>query len=108
MSKPVYRYMKQKEFEKAPKSKLMERLTQMNVIPDVLAPNMNPTVEVSVKVAEGQVEPGVFLKPEQVILKKNRHVFILFYIHAETYSYRASNFLKLISPTSTLNHDYIP
>ncbi|KAI7896838.1 phosphatidylethanolamine-binding protein [Mucor mucedo] len=67
MSKPVYRYMCQKQFEKAPKSKLMERLTQMNVIPDLLAPGMNPVVEVAVKLAEGPIEPGVFLKPEQSI-----------------------------------------
>ncbi|GAA5808411.1 hypothetical protein MFLAVUS_011384 [Mucor flavus] len=67
MSKPVYRYMRQKQFEKAPKTKLMERLTQMSVIPDILAPDMNPTVEVCINVAEGQVEPGVFLKPEQSI-----------------------------------------
>jgi large subunit ribosomal protein L35 len=66
MSKPVYRYMLQKQFEKQPKSKLMERLTQMNVIPDILAPGLEPTVEVAVKLSEGQVEPGVFLKPEQV------------------------------------------
>lgn len=66
MEQPVYRYMRQKQFEKAPKSKLMERLTQMNVIPDVLAPGLEPTVEVAVKLAEGQVEPGVYLKPEQV------------------------------------------
>ncbi|KAF1806884.1 phosphatidylethanolamine-binding protein [Mucor lusitanicus] len=67
MEKPVYRYMRQKQFEKAPKSKLMERLTQMSVIPDVLAPGLEPTVEINVKLAEGQVEPGVFLKPEQSI-----------------------------------------
>ncbi|KAI8084411.1 phosphatidylethanolamine-binding protein [Gilbertella persicaria] len=67
MGKPVYRYMRQKQFEKAPKSKLMERLTQMNVIPELLAPGMDPTVEVNIKLAEGQVEPGVFIKPEQSI-----------------------------------------
>lgn len=66
MGKPVYRYMLQKQFEKEPKSKLMERLTQMNVIPDLLAPGLEPTVEVAIKLPEGQVEPGVFLKPEQV------------------------------------------
>jgi large subunit ribosomal protein L35 len=66
MGKPVYRYMKQKQFEKAPKSRLMERLTQMNVIPDLLALGLEPTVEVAVMLPEGQVEPGVFVKPEQV------------------------------------------
>ncbi|CAO3650869.1 unnamed protein product [Mucor hiemalis] len=67
MSKPVYRYMSQKQFEKAPKSKLMERLTQMNVIPNLLAPGLNPTVEVAVTLPEGQIEPGVFINPEQSI-----------------------------------------
>ncbi|KAI9485290.1 MAG: phosphatidylethanolamine-binding protein [Benjaminiella poitrasii] len=68
MSKPVYRYMRQKQFEKTPKSKLMERLTQMNVIPDLLSSSLNPTVEVVVKLPEGQqVEPGTFVKPEQCI-----------------------------------------
>lgn len=66
MSKPVYRYMRQKQFEKAPKSKLMERLTQMNVIPDLVPLNTNPSVEVNVKTSEGHVEPGVFIQPEQV------------------------------------------
>ncbi|KAI8355153.1 phosphatidylethanolamine-binding protein [Blakeslea trispora] len=67
MSKPVYRYMRQKQFEKAPKSKLMERLTQMNVIPDLVPLNTNPSVEVNVKTSEGHVEPGVFIQPEQSI-----------------------------------------
>lgn len=66
MSKPVYRYMRQKQFEKEPKSKLMERLTQMNVIPDLIAPGLNPTVQVNINLPEGSIEPGVFIKPEQV------------------------------------------
>ncbi|KAI8990113.1 phosphatidylethanolamine-binding protein [Pilobolus umbonatus] len=67
MGKPVYRYMRQKQFEKAPKSKLLERITQMKVVPDLLSPGFNPTVEVAVHLPEGQLEPGVFIKPEQSI-----------------------------------------
>jgi large subunit ribosomal protein L35 len=66
MSKPVYRYLRQKQFEKAPKSKLLERLTQMNVIPDVLSAGLEPTVELNVNFNGGQLEPGVFTKPEEV------------------------------------------
>lgn len=66
MSKPVYRYMRQKQFEKEPKRKLMERLTQMNVIPDILPLDLNPSVQVNINLSEGTVEPGVFIKPEQV------------------------------------------
>lgn len=66
MSKPVYRYLRQRQFEKEPKSKLMDRLTQMSVIPDLLAPGLNPTVQVSINLPEGAIEPGVYIKPEQV------------------------------------------
>jgi large subunit ribosomal protein L35 len=93
MSQPVYRYMRQRQFEKAPKSKLMERLTQMNVIPDVLAPGLNPTVEVAVNLPEGQVEPGVFLKPEQSI---QRPEIKITNFHTETKLYT----LMMVDPDS--------
>ncbi|KAI7907827.1 phosphatidylethanolamine-binding protein [Cokeromyces recurvatus] len=69
MLKPVYRYMRQREFEKVSKSKLLERLSQMNVIPDLLPTGLNPTIDVAVKLLPDgqQVEPGVFLKPEQSV-----------------------------------------
>lgn len=67
MSKPVYRYLRQRQFEKEPKSKLMDRLTQMSVIPDLLAPGLNPTVQVSINLPEGAIEPGVYIKPEQSV-----------------------------------------
>lgn len=55
----------------------MERLYQMNVIPDVL-PQIRPTVDLHVvarttpgvffdtKKVQTQVEPGTFLRPKQV------------------------------------------
>lgn len=96
MSRPVFRYMRQKQFEKAPKSTLMERLTQMNVIPDVLAPGLNPSVEVAVKLPEGQIEPGVFVKPEQV---NHRH-YTTNAIELTVNFFRVLNVLKLKSQTS--------
>ncbi|KAI8370448.1 phosphatidylethanolamine-binding protein, partial [Radiomyces spectabilis] len=69
MSRPVFRYMRQKHFEKAPRSKLLERITQMNVIPDLLPPDLMPVVDVQIRVNEEAepIEPGVFVKPEQTI-----------------------------------------
>lgn len=102
MSKPVYRYMRQKQFEKEPKQKLMERLTQMNVIPDILPLDLNPSVQVNINLPEGTVEPGVFIKPEQVSKS--------FYPIVETKQCddRVLNDQKLKSPTSILKHDSIP
>lgn len=67
MSRPVFRYMTQKQFEKAPLSQLMERITQMRVVPDLLPLDVAPTVQVNIKLDNDTiVEPGVFIKPEQV------------------------------------------
>ncbi|KAF7731638.1 hypothetical protein EC973_008807 [Apophysomyces ossiformis] len=70
MSRPVYRYLSQKRFEKAPRSQLLERVTQMNVIPDLVAPGFEPKVQVNIRFGEKEnapVEPGVFVKPEESI-----------------------------------------
>ncbi|KAI9267980.1 phosphatidylethanolamine-binding protein [Phascolomyces articulosus] len=69
MDRPVYRYLRQKQFEKAPRKQLLQRINQMNVIPDVLPLGLVPTVEVGIQLKgqEGSVEPGVFIKPEQTI-----------------------------------------
>ncbi|KAI8142440.1 phosphatidylethanolamine-binding protein, partial [Fennellomyces sp. T-0311] len=69
MGRPVYRYMRQRQFEKAPRTQLLQRITQMNVIPDLLPLDLEPTVQVNInlKGEEGAVEPGVFVKPAQTI-----------------------------------------
>ncbi|KAI9491041.1 phosphatidylethanolamine-binding protein [Zychaea mexicana] len=69
MERPVYRYLRQKQFEKAPRKQLLQRVTQMNVIPDLLPLGLVPTVEVAIQLKgqDGAVEPGVFTKPEQSI-----------------------------------------
>lgn len=72
MTRPVYRYLRQKQFEKEPRAKLMERITQMNVIPDLVPPDTLPVVDVEVRVpgSDGPIEPGIFIKPEQVMKVK--------------------------------------
>ncbi|KAI9267450.1 phosphatidylethanolamine-binding protein, partial [Sporodiniella umbellata] len=93
MSKAVYRYLRQKQFEKESKSKLMERLTQMKIVPDLLAPGLNPTVEVNINLTEGPVEPGVFIKPEQSV---ERPEIEIINFHNETRLYT----LMLVDPDS--------
>ncbi|KAG0173172.1 hypothetical protein DFQ28_010853 [Apophysomyces sp. BC1034] len=69
MAQPVYRYLTQKQFEKAPRSQLLERVTQMNVIPDLVAPGFDPKVQINIHLGEEEqpVEPGVFVKPEKTV-----------------------------------------
>ncbi|KAI9008458.1 phosphatidylethanolamine-binding protein, partial [Phycomyces nitens] len=95
MGRPVYRYMRQREFQKAPRAKLMERITQMNVIPDVLAPGLSPEVDISIQLAGEQsaVEPGVFVQPEQTIEKPSIQVTNF---HTDTRLYT----LMLVDPDS--------
>lgn len=60
MDKPVYRYMADKEWRKMRRPVLMQRLTTMNVIPDVL-PDINPVVEVEVRFGGKTRHPGDIL-----------------------------------------------
>lgn len=68
MSRPVYRYMRKKQFEKAPLATLMERITQMRVVPDLLPLDTKPVVDVGIRMngRNEAIEPGVFTKPEEV------------------------------------------
>lgn len=107
MSRPVFRYMTQKQFEKAPLSQLMERITQMRVVPDLLPLDVAPTVQVNIKLDNDTiVEPGVFIKPEQVrrrigLDQKDRERWMdpdIRFIFV-----RACVCPRLMSPTSILN-----
>ncbi|ORZ17121.1 phosphatidylethanolamine-binding protein [Absidia repens] len=78
MSRPVYRYLAQRQFEKQPRSKLLERITQMNVVPDVVDVDINPTVEIKIELPNEElsslVEPGVIINPEQTVTCPNVQV----------------------------------
>ncbi|KAI8081509.1 phosphatidylethanolamine-binding protein [Halteromyces radiatus] len=75
MSRPVYRYLTQRQFEKQPRAKLLERITQMNVAPDVVDIDVNPTVEIKLQLDDSSIiEPGVFTTPEQSISRPHIQV----------------------------------
>ncbi|KAI9301032.1 phosphatidylethanolamine-binding protein [Cunninghamella echinulata] len=69
MSRPVYRYLTERQFQNLPRKKLLERITQMNVMPDVVDLDVNPTVDVKLQFVNHDdiVEPGVYTVPEQSI-----------------------------------------
>jgi large subunit ribosomal protein L35 len=66
MSRPVYRYLVQREFQKEHKSKLLERLLQMRVCPDILE-QFDPAAQVIFQYGDKSVqEAGIFLQPGEV------------------------------------------
>ncbi|KAI0358822.1 PEBP-like protein [Trametes cingulata] len=81
MSKPIYRHLVEQRWrEEGDLDLLMERIYQMNVVPDML-PALHPSFDLRIKFAEPppksnylrtrvkrglkEVEPGIFLFPEQ-------------------------------------------
>ncbi|RUS15326.1 phosphatidylethanolamine-binding protein [Endogone sp. FLAS-F59071] len=69
MSYPVYRYLAQKHFQKEVLTRLMQRITQMYVIPDLLPSSFVPSVNLKIDIKQeiGVIEPGVFVKPSKTI-----------------------------------------
>lgn len=60
MSRPVHRYMAEKQWRALPLPRLMQRLQQMEVFPDTIAA-FEPTVDVGVAFGDHILEPGAFL-----------------------------------------------
>ncbi|SAM09132.1 hypothetical protein [Absidia glauca] len=92
LSRPVYRYLAQRQFAKQPRTKLLERIMQMNVIPDVVDMTIDPTVEIKLQLDES-VEPGMVLDPEQTITRPDIRVSNF---HTDTKLYT----LMLVDPDS--------
>jgi large subunit ribosomal protein L35 len=57
MNKPIYRHLAQKKWEKHKKLILDQRLTQMNVVPDIL-PALDSTLDIDLAFSRKTVEPG--------------------------------------------------
>ncbi|CAG8488518.1 8907_t:CDS:2 [Funneliformis caledonium] len=70
MSIPVYRHLREKHWKRAPLYKLMERITQMYVVPDVF-PTLEPTIDLEIKIKNQIIEPGT--KKEPTIILTNFH-----------------------------------
>jgi large subunit ribosomal protein L35 len=92
----VYRYLAQRQFAKQPRTKLLERITQMNVIPDVVDMTIDPTVEIKLQLDES-VEPGMVLDPEQTITRPDIQVSNF---HTDTKLYT----LMLVDPGKSHPH----
>lgn len=60
MNKPIYRYLADKEWRKYRRAVLVQRITQMKVIPDVL-PHCDPIVDTKMYFGRRQVQPGEFV-----------------------------------------------
>lgn len=60
MGKPIYRYLADQKWREYRRRILEQRITQMKVVPDVLA-YINPTVDVKVSFGRRSVQPGTFV-----------------------------------------------
>ena len=60
MNKPVYRFLLNRKWREYRRPILMQRLTQMHVVPDVL-PTLDPVVDVQVRFRGHDVQPGAFV-----------------------------------------------
>jgi large subunit ribosomal protein L35 len=60
MNKPIYRYLADKKWREYKRRIIMQRITQMSVIPDVLA-TIDPVVSVELRFPGVKVQPGEFI-----------------------------------------------
>lgn len=61
MSKPIYRFLADRKWREYRRKILVQRITQMNVIPDVL-PHCDPVVETKLYFDRRQIQPGEFVE----------------------------------------------
>ena len=57
MNRPIYRHLADQEWRKYRRLITLQRITQMNVVPDVL-PHLDPTAEVTLAFGRRHVRPG--------------------------------------------------
>lgn len=60
MNKPIYRYLADKKWRKYDRLILVQRITQMHIVPDVL-PTLDPIVDISMAFGKARVRPGEFV-----------------------------------------------
>lgn len=61
MSKPIYRYLTDRKWREYRRKLLVQRITQMKVIPDVL-PHCDPVVDAKLYFGRRQIQPGDFVE----------------------------------------------
>lgn len=74
LNKPIYRYLLDRKWRSYARPILMQRLTQMRVIPDIL-PTIDPTVDVQVRFRGYGVKPGTILNTLRTELPPSVKIF---------------------------------
>ncbi|MCJ1379992.1 hypothetical protein MMC17_003095 [Xylographa soralifera] len=60
MNRPIYRYLADRKWREYKRRVMMQRISQMHVVPDVL-PHLDPVAEVSLAFGRRNVQPGEFV-----------------------------------------------
>lgn len=76
MNRPIYRHLSDKKWRKYKRLIMMQRISQMHVVPDIL-PHLDPTAEVSLGFGRRNVHPGEFVdsRVSEVPARLNVQVF---------------------------------
>ncbi|KAJ9643682.1 uncharacterized protein PV06_09134 [Exophiala oligosperma] len=63
MNKPIYRYLAERKWREYPRKILVQRITQMNVVPDVI-PTCDPILDIKIAFGRKSVPPGEFVRSD--------------------------------------------
>jgi large subunit ribosomal protein L35 len=63
MNKPIYRFLADRKWREYKRKVIMQRVTQMGVVPDIL-PSIDPVASVAVTFGNKAVDPGAFVPSE--------------------------------------------
>ena len=76
MNRPIYRYLANRKWREYKRLVLMQRITQMNIVPDVL-PHLDPIAELSLAFGRRNVQPGEFVdsRVSEILPRMNVQVF---------------------------------
>ena len=76
MNRPIYRYLADRKWREYKRLVIMQRVTQMNIVPDVL-PHLDPTAAVELAFGRRNVQPGEFVdsRVSEIPPKLNIQVF---------------------------------
>lgn len=76
MNRPIYRYFADRKWREYKRKLLMQRISQMHIVPDML-PHLDPTAEVSLAFGRRNVKPGEFVdsRVSEIPARLNMQVF---------------------------------
>lgn len=60
MNRPIYRYLADRKWRKYQRLLIMQRITQMHIVPDIL-PHLDPIAEVNLGFGRRDIKPGEFV-----------------------------------------------